>query len=76
MVAVLLYTKDTEPWQTSPFHSLCSSEVVGKYTENCDAAFYRATGVENSCLISNILDSLKNGLNIIFAMFSVEFPLC
>lgn len=77
MVAVLLCTKDTEHHGKllSQFHNLCSSEVLGKRTENCDTAFYRATGIENSGLISNILDSLKNRLNVVFAMLSVEFPL-
>lgn len=28
-----------------------------------------------SGLVSNVLDSLKNGLNVVFAMFSVEFLL-
>lgn len=78
MVAVLLCTKDTE--HHGKFYLNLTTCAVLKYWGSVQRIvilhFIEQLALKIvSGLISNILDSLKNGLNVVFAMFSIEFPL-
>lgn len=78
MVAVLLCTKDTE--HHGKFYLNLTVCAVLKYWGSVQRIvilhFIEQLALKIvSGLISNILDSLKNGLNVVFAMFSIEFPL-
>lgn len=78
MVAVLLCTKDTEHHGKLYLDfTICAVLKYWGSTQTIVILHY----IEQlalkivSVLISNILDSLKKGLNVVLAMFSIKFPL-